>query len=311
MAFSKMDKDGNGFIDPEDIIDTYDASKHPDVLAGKKSAEEVFREFLDTFDVGGEKDGKVTRNEFANYYSNVSSSIDDDDYFELMIRNAWHISGGEGWCANTSNRRVLVTHANGRQTVEEIKDDLGLKADDKAGMMRALKAQGVNANDIELYGGNEENGDGGKGDLKNSTALNPNEKQEQQYFHRKQGKAHENSFSIGGSGSETKSFKEVKDSECAGSSVSYQNLVNKQTGKKKVDQVHLFQSSVVFGDDGVNDKKGAAKKLHVSWLQASCICDVIKTTDCITITLFCREELKGRILLTHRHWVERQGDWLW
>ena len=81
MAFSVLDKDGSGVIDPEDIVDTYDASKHPDVLAGKKSAEEVFREFLDTFDVGGEKDGKVTRNEFANYYSNVSSSIDDDDYF--------------------------------------------------------------------------------------------------------------------------------------------------------------------------------------------------------------------------------------
>lgn len=38
-----------------------------------------------------------------------------------MIRNAWHISGGEGWCANSSCRRVLVTHTDGRQTVEEIK----------------------------------------------------------------------------------------------------------------------------------------------------------------------------------------------
>jgi hypothetical protein len=37
------------------------------------------------------------------------------------MRNAWHISGGEGWCANSSCRRVLVTHADGKQTVEEIK----------------------------------------------------------------------------------------------------------------------------------------------------------------------------------------------
>ena len=82
------------------------------------------REFLDTFDVGGVKDGKVTPEEFCNYYANVSASIDNDDYFELMIRNAWHISGGEGWCANTSNRRVLVTHTDGRQTVEEVKVQL-------------------------------------------------------------------------------------------------------------------------------------------------------------------------------------------
>ena len=75
---------------------------------------------MDTFD-GGVKDGKVTPDEFIDYYTDVSASIDDDDYFELMIRNAWHISGGEGWCANTSNRRVLVIHNDGRQTVEEIK----------------------------------------------------------------------------------------------------------------------------------------------------------------------------------------------
>jgi Ca2+-binding EF-hand superfamily protein len=153
MAFSKIDKNGSGLVDPEDVIDVYDASKHPDVISGKKTSAEILREFLDTFDVGGEKDGKVTRNEFENYYANVSSSIDDDDYFELMIRNAWHISGGEGWSANSANRRVLVTHADGRQTVEEIKDDLGLKADDKAGMMARLRAQGVNAANISLHDG--------------------------------------------------------------------------------------------------------------------------------------------------------------
>ena len=64
---------------------------------------------------------QVTFTEFSDYYSSVSASIDDDDYFELMMRNSWHISGGEGWCANSSCRRVLVTHADGRQTVEEIK----------------------------------------------------------------------------------------------------------------------------------------------------------------------------------------------
>lgn len=155
QAFEIMDNDKNGFIDLRDISAKYDASKHPDVIAGKRSTESVLSEFLDTFDTE-EKDGKVTPKEFCKYYSNVSASIDDDDYFELMIRNAWHISGGEGWCANSSCRRVLVTHRDGRQTVEEIKNDLGIKADDKEAMINNLKAQGINdITDIELAGGSK------------------------------------------------------------------------------------------------------------------------------------------------------------
>ena len=153
LAFNTLDKDGNGVVEPSDIVNTYDASKHPDVLAGKKTPAEVLREFLDTFDVGGEVDGKVTRQEFENYYGNVGASIDNEDYFELMIRNAWHISGGEGSAANSANRRVLVTGADGKEYVQEIQKDLGLKSDDKAGMIARLKAQGVNASSISLFGG--------------------------------------------------------------------------------------------------------------------------------------------------------------
>ena len=113
-------------MDGTEIAKFYDASRHPDVISGKRNAESIMDEFLTTFDVGGTIDGKVTREEFVNYYSNVSASIDNEDYFELMIRNAWHISGGEGQAANSSNRRVLVTHSDGRQTVEEIENDLGM-----------------------------------------------------------------------------------------------------------------------------------------------------------------------------------------
>lgn len=155
MAFNVLDRDGSGEVEPEEIMSCYDASKHPDVLAGKKTAGEILQEFLDTFDVGGVKDGKVTRQEFENYYANLSASIDNEDYFELMIRNAWHISGGQGAAANTANRRVLVTHADGSQSVEEIKNDLGLKSDDKQGMMSRLRAQGVDANNVGLTYGSD------------------------------------------------------------------------------------------------------------------------------------------------------------
>lgn len=150
-----IDKDRSGELDVQDVLSAYDASKHPDVMAGKRSAGEVLRDFLDTFDVGGEKDGKVSTQEFENYYSNISASIDDDDYFELMIRNAWHISGGKGHCANSSNRRVLVTRPDGSRVVEEIQNDLGLKADDKQGMVSRLRKQGVSVSSVELFSGED------------------------------------------------------------------------------------------------------------------------------------------------------------
>jgi Ca2+-binding EF-hand superfamily protein len=36
-AFAKIDKDGSGVLDIDDIKDVYNTSKHPDVLAGKKT----------------------------------------------------------------------------------------------------------------------------------------------------------------------------------------------------------------------------------------------------------------------------------
>jgi len=44
----------------------------------------------------------VTKEEFEEYYNNISSSIDNDQYFELMMNNAWKINEGDktygkGW----------------------------------------------------------------------------------------------------------------------------------------------------------------------------------------------------------------------
>ena len=73
----------------------------------------------------------------------VCVSIDTDDYFELMMRNAWHLAGGTGWCENTANLRVLVTHADGSKTVETVNQDLGLKRTDLEGIKRRLIKQGI------------------------------------------------------------------------------------------------------------------------------------------------------------------------
>jgi len=139
-AFTRLDKSGDGVIALAELAPRYDCSRHPDVLAGRKTKDEVVQEFIADWD--GNKDGTITLEEWLDYYGNISCTIDNDQYFELMIRNAWHIPGGKGWAENTANRRVLAKFADGRQKVVEIRDDLGLKADDVAEMKRRLMAQG-------------------------------------------------------------------------------------------------------------------------------------------------------------------------
>lgn len=57
-AFRKIDKDGSGILDLNDIKGTYNASKHPDVKSGKKSEDEVLGEFLETFEMHHSLNGK-------------------------------------------------------------------------------------------------------------------------------------------------------------------------------------------------------------------------------------------------------------
>jgi Ca2+-binding EF-hand superfamily protein len=50
-AFRKIDRDSSGFIEIDDIKDLYNASKHPDVIQGRKTEEQILMEFLETFEM--------------------------------------------------------------------------------------------------------------------------------------------------------------------------------------------------------------------------------------------------------------------
>ena len=142
MAFHILDKDDSGEVTFQEIANVYDASKHPAVIARTKTAQQVLIEFLGTFEVGGVRDGIVTKAEFINYYANLGASIDNDDYFELMIRNAWHLSGGKGASANSSNMRVLVTDSFGVERTVALQSDLGVSKTDIPTIYDRLRQQG-------------------------------------------------------------------------------------------------------------------------------------------------------------------------
>jgi len=108
-AYNIMDSDKSGQLDINDIRQTYNAKQHPDVKSGKKTEDEILGEFLDTFedhycDMAGQadaRDGIITMPEWLEYYNNVSMSVDNDEYFEVMMNSTWNLKGDrvtkKGW----------------------------------------------------------------------------------------------------------------------------------------------------------------------------------------------------------------------
>jgi len=88
MAYDKLDINKDGQVTLDDIARIYDVSQHPDVMSGKKTPEEAYREFMSMWDTQV-ADGIVTFDEFCDYYRDVSASIDTDEYFGVMMTQAW------------------------------------------------------------------------------------------------------------------------------------------------------------------------------------------------------------------------------
>jgi Ca2+-binding EF-hand superfamily protein len=90
LAFSKMDKTGDGVITSDDLRGVYNVKQHAKYMSGEWTEKQCYNAFLDTFDTG-KKDGIVMKKEFINYYAGVSASVDTDAYFDLMMRQAWKL----------------------------------------------------------------------------------------------------------------------------------------------------------------------------------------------------------------------------
>ena len=125
-AFAKLDSDHSGYVDINDIRGVYSAAKHPDVISGKKTESQILQEFLETFETAhnmrnnNAPDHIVTKDEFMEYYNNVSASIDGDDYFGVMINNAWNLDGSrtvaKGWSNSSTapQKHTLQASASSR-----------------------------------------------------------------------------------------------------------------------------------------------------------------------------------------------------
>ena len=72
----------------------YNSKEHPEVILGRKNENEIFTEFNYTLDIFlniKKRENKINYSDFIEYYIPISSSIDNDNYFENMIKGVWNI----------------------------------------------------------------------------------------------------------------------------------------------------------------------------------------------------------------------------
>ena len=106
-AFIMMDRDGSGQLNIQDIGSIYDVSMNPEFLEGRKTREEILQDFLNNFDgARGNNDGIVTKQEWDDYYTDLSMSTPSDEYFVRMMESTWQVPEEE----NSGVTQQTVSH---------------------------------------------------------------------------------------------------------------------------------------------------------------------------------------------------------
>ena len=99
ILFEVLDKDRKGFVELDDIRNTYNPKNHPDILAGKRTEDEVLAEFLDNLQYHfsllksdkEQENTKINFDEFLAFFNYISAGIEDDDYFENIIKAGFNL----------------------------------------------------------------------------------------------------------------------------------------------------------------------------------------------------------------------------
>ena len=111
-AFDRLDINHSNELLPQHLILSYHPERHPDVLAQRRTTADVKAEFLDTFDVGNEVDGRVTRGEFVQYYRSLSALLESDDEFEGIVCGVWRLQpshSGRQAPPSQSHMKILLS----------------------------------------------------------------------------------------------------------------------------------------------------------------------------------------------------------
>ena len=129
-VFDSFSRDKNGKILISDMKNRFNPSRHPDVLKGSKTENKILGEFLDFLEIFREYynnlHGGYTFNmgfqEFLEFYSEISLSIEDDKDFENLLINCWDLELIEQKDKMNDNNKEQIDNIEGNNIYKKIQN---------------------------------------------------------------------------------------------------------------------------------------------------------------------------------------------
>ena len=89
LVFYKFDKNKTGSADPNELRKVFNCLKHPRYLEGSYNEDQIFYLYLQNF--SSLNDGLINKEEWDDYYSGVSTTIDNDFHFIRLIKDQFKV----------------------------------------------------------------------------------------------------------------------------------------------------------------------------------------------------------------------------
>ena len=87
-AWEKIDQYNRGRVSLADLCRAFNPLAEARVKNGDITPSQAVQEFMATFDFGDSEEW-VLKNDFMEYYTSISPTIDDNGVFTLMVWNTW------------------------------------------------------------------------------------------------------------------------------------------------------------------------------------------------------------------------------
>lgn len=157
LAYDEVARRETGPVTKTVLRRQCDMSKWPDVVRGLRTARDAVELLL----AGSETvehmddDDAITQDEFVFMYLPVSAAVDVDEVFVEAVRQQWRlaapVAGSEGKATSAfPHVAALVTHTDGRKTIEEVEVGPFFDRSNTREIMTLLAKRGIHARAVSL-----------------------------------------------------------------------------------------------------------------------------------------------------------------